>query len=98
MLLVLIHKLLSWTYPSVLNTEVSSFHGIVIYRGVHILGRLYSTFQGVGIEGSTVYRGVLISGCWNRGVPLYTEVSSFQGVGIEEFHCIQRCPHFRVLE
>ena len=24
-----------------------------------------------------------------------TEVSSFQGVGIEEFHCIQRCPHFR---
>ena len=31
---------------------------------------------------STVYRSVLISGCWNRGVPLYTEVSSFQGVGI----------------
>ena len=31
-------------------------------------------------------------GGWNR-VPLYTEVSSFQGVGIEEFHCIQRCPH-----
>ena len=29
---------------------------------------------------------------------VYTEVSSFQGVGIEEFHCIQRCPHFRVLE
>ena len=28
---------------------------------------------------------------WNsRGVPLYTEVSSFQGVGIEEFHCVQR--------
>ena len=26
---------------------------------------------------------------------MYTEVSSFQGVGIEEFHCIQRCPHFR---
>ena len=44
------------------------------------------------------YRGVLISGCWNSGVPLYTEVSSFQGVGIEEFHCIQRCPHFRELE
>ena len=34
----------------------------------------------------------------NRGVPLYTEVSSFQGVGIEGFHCIQRCPHFRELE
>ena len=45
-----------------------------------------------------MYRGVLISGCWNRGVPLYAEVSSFQGVGIEEFHCVQRCPHFRVLE
>ena len=55
-----------------------------------------SSFQGVGIE--SVYRGVLISGCWNRGVPLYTEVSSFQGVGIEGFHCIQRCRHFRVLE
>ena len=63
-------------------------------------------------QSSTVYRGVLISGCWNRGVllyaevssfqgvgvSLYTEVSSFQGVGIEEFHSIQRCPHFRVLE
>ena len=43
-------------------------------------------------------QSVLISGGWNRGVPLYTEVSSFQGVGIEEFHCIQRCPHFRGLE
>ena len=28
--------------------------------------------------------GDLISGGWNRGVPLYTEVSSFQGVGIED--------------
>ena len=27
---------------------------------------------------------------WNREVPLYTEVSSFQGVGIEGFHCIQK--------
>ena len=50
------------------------------------------------MQSSTIYRGVLISGGWNRGVPLYIEVSSFQGVGIEEFHCIQRCPHFRVLE
>ena len=38
--------------------------------------------------GSTVYRGVLISGCLNRGVPEVSsfqgvEVSSFQGVGIE---------------
>ena len=44
-----------------------------------------------------MYRGVLISGCWDRETPLYTEVSSFQGVGIEEFHCVQRCPHFRML-
>ena len=42
-----------------------------------------------------MYRGVLISEGWNR---LYTEVSSFQGVGIEGFHCIKRCPHFRGLE
>ena len=57
-------------------------------------------------RGSTVYRGVLISGSWNGGVPLYTEVSSFQEVGRrsspvykgilisggwkEEFSCIQR--------
>ena len=26
---------------------------------------------------------------------IYIEVFLFQGVGIEEFHCIQRCPHFR---
>ena len=32
------------------------------------------------------------------GVLLYTEVSSFQGIGIEEFYCVQRCPHFRMLE
>ena len=37
------------------------------------------------------YRGVFISRGWDRVVPLYTEVSSFQGVGIEGFHCIQRC-------
>ena len=60
------------------------------------------------------YIEVLISGGYNERVPLYTEVSSlqevgiegvplytelevssFQGVGIEEFHCIQRYPHFR---
>ena len=32
------------------------------------------------------------------GFTVHTVVSSFQGVEIEEFHCIQRCPHFRVLE
>ena len=55
---------------------------------------LYKEVSSFRVLGSTVYRGVLISGCWNRGVPL----CPFQGVGIEEFHCIQRCPHFRVLE
>ena len=48
-------------------------------------------FRVLEQRGSTVYRGVLISGCWNRGVPLYTEVSSFQGVGIEEFHWRPHC-------
>ena len=52
-----------------------------------------SSFQGGWNR--KIYRGVLISGGW---VPLYTEMSSFQGVGIEEFHCIHRCSHFRVLE
>ena len=52
---------------------------------------------GIG-EHSTVYRGVLISVGWNSGVSLYTEVSSFQDIEIEEFHCIQRCPHFRILK
>ena len=51
-----------------------------------------------GLRCSMIYRGVSISGGWNRGVPLYTEVSPFQGVGIEGFHCIQRCLHFRGLE
>ena len=78
-----------------LYTEVSSFQGVWNIGAPEV-----SSFQGVRIEdrSSTVYRGVLISGGWNRGVPLYTEVSSFQGVRVEEFHCIQRCPHFRVLE
>ena len=34
------------------------------------------------------------SNTWPWGAPLYTEVSSLQGVGIEGFHCIQRCTHF----
>ena len=60
-----------------------------------IFSAYFSVSTCFRIEG---YRVVLISGGWNRGVPLHTEVASFQGVGIEEFHCIQRCPHFRVLE
>ena len=39
-----------------------------------------------------MYRGVLISGCWNKEVPLCTEVSSFQGVGIK------MCFYFKGLE
>ena len=52
------------------------------------------------------FRGGVVS----IGFPLYikvyftsmdwisTELSSFQGVRIKEFHCIHRCPHFRGLE
>ena len=62
--------------------------------------------HGVGMEGFTVYRGVLMGlewrgslytevsefqEGWNGGVPLYTEVSSWDWNG--EVHCIQRCPH-----
>ena len=84
-----------WNRGVPLYTEVFSFQ--LLYKEV-------SSFQQVGIETvyrdvlisggwNSVYRGVLISGCWNRGVPLYTEVfsfqllykevSSFQEVGIE---------------
>ena len=31
-----------------------------------------SSFQGVGLEDSTVYRGVLNLGGLNRGIPLYS--------------------------
>ena len=50
--------------------------------------------QGVRIERLNIKEVSSFQGI----VPLYTEVSSFQEVGIEEFHCIQRCPHFRRLE
>ena len=53
-----------------------------------------SSFQVVGI----VYRCVLIS--WGRNsleVPLYSEVSSFQGVDIEGFHCVVKIPSDNVL-
>ena len=49
---------------------------------------LFGTYPSVlNIEMSS-FRG------WG-GFPLYT---SFQGVRIEDFLCIQRYPHFRVLE
>ena len=34
------------------------------------------------IYSNVLKTGVFISGGWNRGVPLYTEVPSFQGVGV----------------
>ena len=70
---------------------MSSFQGVGV-EGFHCIQRC-PHFRVLEWRSSTVYRGVLISGCWNRGVPLYTEVSSFQGIGIEGFHHIQRCPH-----
>ena len=99
-------------------SEVSSFLGVrikgsTVYKGVLISGD-FPLYTEVSSRGFTVHRSVLISGGWNRGVslytkvssflgvgikvPLYREVSSFQGVGIEEFHRIQRCPRFRRLE
>ena len=81
-----------------LYTEVSSFQGVGIEE-FHCIQQRCHHFRVLEWRSSTIYRGVLISGGWNRGVPLYTtEVSPFQGVGIEEFHYIQRCPHFRGLE
>ena len=71
-----------------------------------------SSFQGVGIEGFHIQRCPHFRGLgfqcittevspfqsWNKEVPLYTEVSSLQGVGIQKFHCIQRYPHSMGLE
>ena len=31
---------------------------------------------------------IFVSGGWDREFSLYIELSSFQGVGIESFHCI----------
>ena len=42
----------------------------------------------------SIHKLLLISAGWNRRVPLYTEASSFQGVGVEGFHCLQRFPYF----
>ena len=54
-----------------------------IWRSVCTVELLYSGHIGTYLTLLIKERGVLISGCWNRGVPLYTEVSSFQGVEIE---------------
>ena len=42
-----------------------------------------SSFQGVGTEEFHCIQRCPHFRGWNRGVPLYTELSSFQGVGIE---------------
>ena len=42
----------------------------------------------VGIERfHSLFQGV--------GIDCIQRLSSFQGIGIEKFHCILRCPHFR---
>ena len=41
------------------------------------------------------YRGPLIKDISVIGVP---SLRTFQSVGIELFHCIERCPHFTGLE
>ena len=50
-----------------------------------------SSFHAVGF---VIDIGNLISGCWNREVPLYIEVSSFHGVGIEGLYCIKEVSSF----
>ena len=50
---------------------------------------------GISIHPDDLRAGLLTS---YTVEPLITGVSSFQGVGIEGFHCIQRYPHFRGLE
>ena len=71
-----------------------------------------SSFQGVGIDVNRVFfisggwsRGVPlyteVSLFQGVGIDVYRVFCfffSFQGVGIEEFHCIQNVFHFRVLE
>ena len=51
---------------------MSSFQGVGIEE-FHCIQRC-PHFRGLEWRSSTVYRGVLISGCWNRGVPLYNYV------------------------
>ena len=46
----------------------------------------YPHFRVLELRGSTVYRDVLISGGWNRGIPPTIFVQKCQ-FGIEEFYC-----------
>ena len=52
-----------------------------------------SSFQGVGIEGYSVYRGVLVSGGCNRGFHCILILGGWN----RGLQCIQRCPCFRGL-
>ena len=54
--------------------------------------KLTASHEVSGGRGFTLYRGVLISGGWNRRILLYTE--AFQGFEIERFHLKQKYPHF----
>ena len=75
--------------------EVSSLQGVGI-EGFHCIQRCPHALKGVGIE---VYRGVLTPGVGIEGSTVYRGVlTSLKGVGIEGFHGIQRCPHSRGLE
>ena len=56
--------------------KVSLFQEVGI-EGFHCVYRSVLISKGA-IYSSTVYRGVFISGGWNKGIPQYTEVSSFQ--------------------
>ena len=51
-----------------------------------VLGEYFVTFSPVWgrVTPYTEVRG------FNRGIPLYTEASSFQGVGVEELYYMQR--------
>ena len=71
------------TYQNVLGVLIQGSMRCPHFNGLECRVSLYMC------GGSTVYKGVM---GWNRVVPLYREVYSFQGVGIEKFHCIQRCP------
>ena len=80
-----VHRGVSNVYRSILTSGVE-IEELIVYRGVLIS---WGWNKDITL---TVYRGVLILGglehciqrCphfrgWNRGVPLYTEVPSFQG-------------------
>ena len=48
-------------------------------------------FRGGGVSLYTMSIFQYFRGLEFHYIHLYTEMSIFQGVGIEEFHCIQRC-------